>query len=162
MKWLLLFILVLLSGCKEEQNLEIEHDNESVKSNILVEIKGQVRFPGIYEISGSCYLYEIIDLAGGLLENADTTSVNLVQEIDVNCSINIKQKVNDEEQPILININYATKEMLMKLPGIGEAFANRIIEYRIINGLFLNIEEIKNISGIKNSVFNQIKDLITV
>lgn len=162
MKWILLFLLIFLTGCNNNDYSEIINNEEEVSSKILVEIKGQVRFPGIYELSSSCYLYEIIDLAGGLLESADTTNLNLVQTIDVSCSINIKEKTQDKTEKVLININYATKEMLMELPGIGEAYALRIIEYRTTNGLFLTIEEIKLIPGIKNSVFNQIKDLITV
>lgn len=162
MKWVILFLLLVLAGCNDNTYIDETPTEEMTTNKILVEIKGKVRFPGIYEISSGCYLYEIIDLAGGLLENADTSNINLVQKIDVNCSITILEKTDSEEKPALININYATKEMLMELPGIGEAYALRIIEYRTTNGLFLTIEEIKNIPGIKNSVFNQIKDLITV
>lgn len=162
MKWVLLVLLFLLGGCNNNTYIEETQNAEEPGHTILVEIKGKVRFPGIYEINSGCYLYEIIDLAGGLLENADTTNINLVQIIDVNCSITILEKNNNEEKPTLININYATKEMLMELPGIGEVYATRIIEYRTTNGLFLTIEEIKNIPGIKSSVYNQIKDLITV
>ena len=66
------------------------------------------------------------------------------------------------EKPALININYASLEQLITLPGIGEVLGNKIIEYRKTVGLFLTIEQIKEIPGIKESVYNQIKDLITV
>ena len=62
----------------------------------------------------------------------------------------------------LVNLNTASKEQLMTLPGIGEAKADAIIRYRTETGLFASTEDVMNISGIKNSVFNRIKDRITV
>ena len=61
-----------------------------------------------------------------------------------------------------VNINTASKELLMTLPGIGEAKAESIIKYREENGGFKNIQDIMNISGIKEGAFQKIKDLITV
>ena len=61
-----------------------------------------------------------------------------------------------------VNINLADMTALMTLPGIGQAKAEAIIEYRKSNGRFTSIDEIMNISGIKESVFSKIKDKITV
>ena len=61
-----------------------------------------------------------------------------------------------------VNLNTATREELMTLPGIGEAKADAVIAYREENGGFSSPEEIMNISGIKEAVFSQIKDRITV
>ena len=61
-----------------------------------------------------------------------------------------------------ININTATKEELDTLPGIGQATAQKIIEYRKENGKFKSIDELKNVSGIGESKFQKIKDLICV
>ena len=70
---------------------------------------------------------------------------------------------NDKiEDSGLININYASIDQLKLLPGVGEVYANKIIEYRSINGLFMNKEDIMKVSGIKVSVFEKIKDLITI
>ena len=152
-----------ICGCKSSDiDLDSNFGVEDATSNIIyVELKGKVRFPGIYEVSSDKYLYEIVELAGGLLDSADTENLNLVQLISVSCSITVPEKTN-YDKPSLINLNYASIDQLMTLPGIGEVYANKIIEYRKTNGLFLTIEEIKNIPGIKDSVFNQIKDLITV
>ena len=62
----------------------------------------------------------------------------------------------------LINLNTASKEELMTLPGIGEAKADAIIRYRTEYGAFAHIEEVMNISGIKEAAFEKIKDLIAV
>jgi competence protein ComEA len=62
----------------------------------------------------------------------------------------------------LININTASKEQLMTLPGIGEKVAGRIIEYREKNGSFSKTEDIMKISGIKEKLFSKIRDKITV
>ena len=70
---------------------------------------------------------------------------------------NENQTINDK-----VSINSATKEELMTLTGIGEAKANAIISYRNENGLFKNIEDIKNVSGIGDSIFEKIKDNITL
>jgi competence protein ComEA len=62
----------------------------------------------------------------------------------------------------LVNINTASKEQLMTLPGIGEKVATRIIEYRDKNGNFRKKEDIMKISGIKDKLFSKISDKITV
>lgn len=161
MRSLLLFIILfLLSGCTNDEFV-LENPEEEVNNTIYVELKGKVKFPGIYEINGEKCLFEIIELAGGLLDTADFENINLVQTINISCSITIPEKIS-VEKPALININYASLEQLITLPGIGKVLGNKIIEYRKTVGLFLTIEQIKEIPGIKESVYNQIKDLITV
>ena len=100
-------------------------------------------------------------MAGGLLNSADVKNINLVQLIDQSCTINILG-IEENKENVLININYASFEQLLLLPGIGESYANKIIDYRLNVGLFKTIEDIKLIPGIKDNVFNQIKDKITV
>ncbi|MFV0274914.1 MAG: helix-hairpin-helix domain-containing protein [Bacilli bacterium] len=72
---------------------------------------------------------------------------------------NGKSEIIDNEK---ISINTATIDKIMSLPGIGESKANIIIEYRTINGNFKAIEDLKNISGIGDSIYDKIKDLITI
>ena len=59
-----------------------------------------------------------------------------------------------------ISINTATEAALDNLPGIGEAFAKRIVEYRQSNGPFKSLEDLKKVKGIGDSLFEQLKDLI--
>jgi competence protein ComEA len=63
---------------------------------------------------------------------------------------------------VLVNINSATLDELLTLPGIGEDKANRIIRYREENGPFSSIEEITKVSGIGATTFEKLKNLITV
>lgn len=156
---LLLLFCFLTNGCETN---EIILTNETSDSNlILVNVQGKVKFPGIYTLNQEKYLYEIIDMAGGLLNSADVKNINLVQLIDQSCTINILG-IEENKENVLININYASFEQLLLLPGIGESYANKIIDYRLNVGLFKTIEDIKLIPGIKDNVFNQIKDKITV
>ncbi len=85
-----------------------------------------------------------------------------------NKNVTIEQK-NDELHPSQVslqnektNINTASLEELEKLPGIGPSKARAIIDYRTTNGLFKDIEEIKNVKGIGEKTFEKLKDLITV
>ena len=108
-------------------------------------------------------------MAGGMQQEADTSAINLASKVTDSMMIvvyttqEIKAGINKtngaENTPV--NINYATKEQLMTLPGIGESKADSIIAYRETNGGFEKVEEIMNISGIKEALFNKIKDLIT-
>lgn len=86
-------------------------------------------------------------------------------KVDVTCSYKndavIEVDSSNESNSNLVNINTATKEELMTITGIGESKANNIIEYRK-NNKFSKIEDIKNISGIGDSVFEKIKEYITI
>lgn len=161
-KIIIFFFLFSMMGCTDQTDIIITQpaDNSSL-SEIIVEIKGAVKFPGLYTIQKGAMLYEILNLAGGLLSDADKEQINLVQTFNSNSSINIPYKNNHSNTSILVNINKATIEELMTLNGIGEAKAKAIIEYRQITP-FSSIEDIKKVSGIGEEVFSKIKDNITV
>ena len=131
----------------------------------------------MYKVSCDKRIYEVIEDAGGLKEEADTSKVNLTLPIEDKMLIYIPN-VNENETVLtvegssiydsqstetqLININTASKEELKELPGIGDSKALAIVQYRQENGNFTCIEDIMNISGIKEGAFNKIKALITV
>lgn len=163
----------------------------------MVDIKGEVISPGIYELPSTSRVIDVINKAGGLTDIADTSVINLSKKIEdemviiiyseyeVNNWLTTKQEEdylqekcqNSEDSKIendacisdnviennetLININTATKEELMTLSGIGETKALAIISYREKTP-FTSIEDIKNVSGIGDSTYNEIKDYITV
>ncbi len=173
------------------------------KKILKVDIKGEVINPGLYSLEEGNRVSDVIQMAGGLSENGDTTVINLSKKIKDEMVIIIYSKAEVEdfkktteimEQVIdncknsyegirndaciesnetetnnefsdsnnLISINNATLEELQTLPGIGEAKAQNIIKYREEHGLFSDINELKNIDGIGDSIFDKIKENITL
>lgn len=168
----------------EIDNLDLEVNNEKTneidtrteKKKILVYITGEVNVEGVYELEENSRVKDCIEMAGGLKEEADIKDINLVDILDDGMKIYIPKKgeniIYETESTIVnadkndtnkkININTAQKDDLKKIAGIGEAMADRIIEYRQKNGKFKNIEEIKNIKGIGEGKFEKIKKFIMV
>lgn len=161
MKKFLFLMFFLLCGCGDEVILEEEINNPEQYEKIIIDIQGAINNPGIYEVSKGIYLYEIIELAGGLRSDADVGSYNAVDVIESSTVIRILS-LTCPETSSLININTASIQELMALPGIGSSKANTIIEYRNKVGRFKNIEELKNVSGIGESLYNQLKPYITI
>ncbi|NRT89826.1 helix-hairpin-helix domain-containing protein [Clostridium beijerinckii] len=144
--------------------------------NIVVEIKGEVKKPDVYTMSENSIVKDLIDISGGLTENADLSNINRAKKLQDHELIYILNK-NDENKEIQtvnsnssnkdssdkkININSATLDQLKTLNGIGDSKAKGIIEYREKNGGFKSIEEIKNVSGIGDNMFERIKEQIEI
>lgn len=143
--------------------------------SICIYVCGAVSEPGIYELDEGARLYEAVEAAGGMTEEASADSVNLARAVSDGEQIYIPTSEETEAQGIMpgtdggvspaqkkVNINTASAEELMTLTGIGEAKAESIIRYREENGRFQNIEELMEISGIKEGVFEKIKDDIII
>jgi competence protein ComEA len=133
---------------------------------IYVEIYGEINFPGKYYIPETYSLTDLIYEAGGVTINCDLSKIDWDISLCLGAVINIPSY--DDEVPTndsnnnLININTADLETLMTLKGIGEILGQRIIDYRNENGPFLNIEDIMLVSGIKATIYEDIKAKITV
>jgi len=220
---------------KGDDSLVIEKQEEKEKNNeifvetidtVVVDIKGAVNSPGIYYVDSNSRVSDVISAAGGVLDYADTSVINLSRKVfdemviiiytkdEVNNFIKVKEEEKEKQEACiiveekiindacvckddvdnsnlnsnsnitssnntndinkdsadnnssgkieLININQASLEELMTLSGIGESKAKLIIEYRDTNNGFKDINELKNIKGIGNSIFEKIKDNITV
>ena len=138
-------------------------DNSSVmtqsvdKSYLDVKIEGAVNNPGNYTVAKGENLSFLIALAGGLKENADPSSYNLNLKLIDNSKYYIASINNEIEK---ISINNSSIVQLDTLPGIGSVLAKRIVSYRNSNGPFASLEEIREVSGIGDNLFEQIKDLI--
>jgi competence protein ComEA len=148
--------------------------------SIIVDVKGQVKLPGVYSSSQEERVIDVINRAGGLTENADESQVNFAQHVQDAMVIYIPAK--GEEGIALpqgaagnsleaaggssnqgkINLNKADENELQNLPGIGPSKAAAILEYRETNGQFKTVEDLKNISGIGDKTFEKLKDLISV
>lgn len=120
-----------------------------------VEVKGEVKKPGVYTVKYEATVQDVINQAGGFNEHADTSTISLVrivsdQEVIV---------IGEMEEQKKVSLNQASIEELITLPGIGESMAQRIIDYRSTKS-FSTIEEVMEIKGIKEGIFNKIKDYI--
>lgn len=168
-----------LPETEEQETLEeTEHNTEKIKEEktLVIYICGAVVSPGVYELPEEARVVHAIEAAGGLREDADTVTVNQARRLEDGEQIRILTKEEAEAvdtntdiegmkasgESGKVNINQADVAELMTLPGIGQVKANAIIEYRETNGRFTSIADIKKISGIKESVFSKIEDLITV
>ena len=164
---------------EEYENHTFEHETSKYENsieefeNITIHITGEVKYPGVVVLKNGARIVDAIEAAGGETEEADLNKLNLAYILNDGEKIYVPNKNDMNSEEILenqqgddkqssININTATVEELTELPGIGEATANKIIEYRKQNGKFETIEELKNVAGIGNSKFENIKDKIKV
>ena len=143
------------------------------KMNIVVEIKGEVKKPDVYQINEGSIIKDLIDKAGGLTEYANIDSINRAEKLVDNQLIVIPNKDSDLNEAIItgggntsndevININSASISDLQKINGIGEVKAQSILDYREKIGGFKSIEDIKNVDGIGEKTFEKIKDKIKI
>lgn len=182
----------ILEVDKNDTKIENEKNDEEEKKEqdlIKIHVSGAVNQEGIVELAAESRVADAIEKAGGLKENACMDQINLAYKLEDGMKIYIptieEQKKNEENisntqndtivsksnseitnnsnlQSSKVNINKATQTELETLPGIGPSTALKIIQYRNENGKFQSIEEIKEVSGIGENKFNQIKSLISV
>ena len=150
---------------------------------VTVDIKGAVVNPGVYRVTKNSIVNDVIVLAGGLLEEADTSNINLSKVVSSEMMITIYTKdevanqkkaeaiveekndddsSSDEELTTLVNLNTADVEELMLLPGIGESKPYLIIQYRENCGSFTSKEELMYIKGIGEAIYAKLESYITV
>lgn len=161
---------------REKTKGKKETSDSKTEAVVYIYICGEVKNPGVYTFAKEPHFIDVVEKAGGFTKKADKLSVNLAEVVKDGTQLTIekkrKRKAAQEEQSShgmasadeagKINLNTASAEQLMKLSGIGESKAAQIISYREKNGAFKKIEDIMNITGIKEGVFGKIKDDITV
>ena len=205
-----------VKGFKRDNINQVQEDVETFKNDsnekeelleFYVEIKGAVNSPGVFKVTSNNIINDVINMAGGLKNNAYTKNINLSKNVSKEMVVyvytnyeysllNTKDEItecncpkqdistctdngasvitSDENKPeevpnsdnesetSKININTASKETFTSLSGISDAKAQKIIDYRNENGLFKSIEDLKNVSGISEKLFEQIKEFITI
>lgn len=160
-----------------------EDVQEKIKEQLIyVHLCGAVVNPNVYEAKAGSRLIDLIKLAGGLSLDAAGDYINQAMEVKDGQRIYIPTKDELKELSIAdyvkgdqsdqsqgeqisdskVNINTADETMLMSLPGIGQAKARSIIEYRNKNGDFKETSDLMNVAGIKEGLFTRLEDLITV
>ena len=166
---------------KQETETDKEKAEKAEPDRIQVYVCGAVANPGVYTLSQGSRVYEAVAMAGGLLETADEKALNQARELTDGEQVTvltveeIKSGAMAGQDPGTVqqgsssdgsggkeNLNTADESMLMTIPGIGESRAAAIIAYREKNGRFETIEEIMEIEGIKEKMFEKIRDSITV
>ena len=154
-----------LIPCEDEMMASEEKNHTSV---IYVYVCGAVKTPGVYELPEGSRGEAALRAAGGFEENAATSYVNLASVLKDGEKLyfptleeNI-QATNEVGGDGKVNINRASVKELCSLPGIGESRAMDIVNYREEHGAFGTCEDIMKISGIKESVYQKIKDRIIV
>ena len=174
----------------EQTESIFQSSTETEKTKIVLHITGAVKQEGIVRIEEGARIVDVVEAAGGLKENADLKNVNLAYIVEDGQKIFIPYTSEEdvdvtEETPFVtmdagkdiitdteanqsnssnlkVNINKATQADLQLLPGVGESTAAKIIEHREKNGKFNSIEEIKNVSGIGDAKYENIKDYISI
>lgn len=156
---------------------------------IIVDVDGAVNRPGIVKLKEGSRVYEAVDQAGGLRDDADTLYINMAAFLTDGDKIYISGKEETTAvgtganqsgtRPALynrpglssqgsggeegkVNLNTADLEQLQALKGVGPVTAEKILDYRFKNGNFKKIEEIKNVKGIGEKSFEKLKDKICI
>ena len=172
---------MLLGGCNRQEELLLLQPAETGESvsvsaevtsapELAVYVCGQVVNPGVVYLQPEARVVDAVEAAGGLTEEADTEYINLAARVSDGEKLYIPdlqegEILRKQEQELAsgyVNINTADAELLMTLPGIGERKAQDIIDYRREHGRFSAKEDVMKISGIKESLFEKIKDKIVV
>ncbi|WP_053073727.1 helix-hairpin-helix domain-containing protein [Bacillus sp. LL01] len=150
-----------------------------VDIELLIDIKGAVLHPGVYRMKSGERIIDAVEQAGGFLEDADTRKVNLAALLTDEMVILVPREGEDLEEAVIlqsenngndptahkegkVNINTASLEELTTLTGVGPAKAKAIIDYRTEHGMFKQVEDIVNVTGIGEKSFEKIRDEITV
>ncbi|MFS0554553.1 helix-hairpin-helix domain-containing protein [Brevibacillus sp. 179-C9.3 HS] len=159
-----------------------EQDKEPLPLPLYVDVKGQVKNPGLYQFEPGMRVANAIEKAGGALPDADIVQINLAQPLTDGAALVIPKKgtsspvsaptslglvqpatpSSDTGGSTAINLNSATVEELMILPGIGEARAKAIVDYRTKQGPFRSADDLKQIEGIGEKMYSRIKDRLVV
>lgn len=184
--FMILVFMCLATGCaKEEESVGLEEAElsqetrkeettqqpEEEKEEIYVYVCGAVHVPGVYKLPADSRVFEAVESAGGLLETAAADQLNQAETVsdgqqiyvpdieEANTGTSGTDRAEKDER---VDLNTAGKEELMTLAGIGEVRAEAILRYREEHGRFESVEELKQIEGIKEGIFNRIKDKVRV
>ena len=159
-----------LDEVKKEEDEILEDDSASEK--IIIDIKGEITAPGVYEMQLGDRMIDIVDRAGGLTDDASETAINLAEKLQDEMAIIIPK---EGDEPLVssdisgielggasetdkLNLNHATQSELETLNGIGPSKAEAIISYREENGLFQTIEDVLEVNGIGEKTLESFKD----
>lgn len=178
------------------ENSEVAEESDKEKETqgggkIFIDIAGEVKNPGVYEVTSDSRIFEAIEKAGGLTEKADTTNVNQAETVKDGQKISIPKKGataqssggsggepsqttsapasnaqnsagTDPASGAKININSADSSQLQTISGIGPSTAEKIIRYRTSKGAFKSIDDLKKVNGIGDKKLEKLRPYVTI
>jgi competence protein ComEA len=152
-------------------------DNSLVQPGVVIDLRGEVANPGVYELPAGSRLDDAIVAAGGLTEEADLTQLNLAQRLQDGTVVTVPGQASASTgapgdgvsssgtsgglQGGRVNLNTASAAELETLPGVGEVTARRIIEYRDANGPYRSVDDLVHVQGISMRTIDGLRDLVT-
>lgn len=161
---------------------------EAEEELITVYVSGAVANPGLHEIPAGSRAVQAIAAAGGMTEEANSDKVNLAKVCKDGMQINVPRlsakelrrlrpsagqqayaglvqeeapTVSEPAQALQVRLSTATLDELTELPGVGEATARRIVEYRSAHG-FAQVEDIMKVKGIGKAKFNKMRPYLAL
>ncbi len=167
---LLLSVFIVFRGNTEASAIPEALPITVIEPEIFVDVTGAVNKPGVYSLPGKSRVIDAIKAAGDSAPGADLSTINLARIINdgeqiyvdstVVNSAGVRVSKNVHTGPI--NINRATAHQLDALDGIGPVIAQRIVDYRKVNGSFVSIDDLQKVSGIGAAKFAQIKAKVRI
>lgn len=168
---------IVLAPSQENLPAVANSANKELGGVVVVYVSGGVNKPGVYKLAQGSRIVDAVNMAGGFAPGAEAAKINLAlllkdeMQVNVPCTAGAgvtgsatagaaaasTNTTNDK-----INVNTASAADFDKLPGIGPALAERIVQYRAANGMFGDITDIKKVPGIGEAKYNQFKDKITL
>ncbi|WP_018931568.1 helix-hairpin-helix domain-containing protein [Gracilibacillus lacisalsi] len=163
----------LTDQMKEEHNVELqEEEDQSGATEYKIDLKGEIKRPGVYQVSENDRVEDVIQLAGGFTNKADKQMINLAERVydemviyvpSTDENLEKTQQVLDtgsDDQKIKVNI--ASVEEMQTIPGIGEVKANAIVEYRDTYGRFEKLEDLTKVSGIGDKTVEKLEEYVRI
>lgn len=156
----------------EKEQTEVEEVDRL--QTILVDVKGEVKQPGVYELDTDSRVQDVIALAGGLTAEANQQAINLAQKLTDEAVVYVPSFEEELEEPVgllsltsasnsdKVNINTADQAQLQTISGIGAKRAQDIIDYREVNGRFQTVDDLTKVSGIGEKTLEKIRDAISL
>ncbi|MDX8045925.1 helix-hairpin-helix domain-containing protein [Gracilibacillus sp. S3-1-1] len=151
---------------------EVEQETEEeivIDATYKIDVKGEVKQPGVYQVSENDRVEDVIDLAGGFNEDADVEQINLAERVYDEMVIfipgigeEVEANLFENQDNQKVKVNTATVEEIQTIPGIGEVKANAIIEYRETNGRFKQMEDLTQVSGIGEKTVEKMEEYIQI
>jgi competence protein ComEA len=145
---------------------------------LVVSVSGKVARPGLVEVPDGARVADVLDAAGGALPGTDLTGLNLARKVGDGEQVAVGVPVASEAPSVAaggdapaasgaapagpVDLNAATVQQLDALPGVGPVMAQRILDWRTRNGRFTRVEQLRDVEGIGERRFAQLRELVTV